>query len=346
MAATQKEHYFYQGRKGKTGQSRPGILVVEGKYKFRFNQVNKANTVYKMYCVQQGNPEFSCKAKASVVRRDDETFFLYSCDGDHKHLVNSAIIIAEERKLRMAELVRKDPAAPVGEAISTIKIEAAQEYGDDDDKFLEITDALGGHHALEQKLLRVRDTIIGKMPRNRDLFDPNYFLKKVYGGNHNIEVMDSNKLPEGWQELIHKPNSNSVYNWDKLNDDMRDHEAPLDDVENIDGDLIEVESLGPDEHVEFGGEETENADGGRESPPPSTKCLPKRVLAYSSKKLLKMFSKCKKGSLDGTFKSCCKLWTQQFVFMLKSNKHWIPVVWSWLPDKTEESYKVRSLNYC
>jgi hypothetical protein len=127
---------------------------------------------------------------------------------------------------------------------------------------------------------------------------------------------------------------------------MRDHEAPLNDVENIDGDLIEVESLGPDEHVEFGGEETENADGGPESPPPSTKCLPKRVLAYSSKKLLKMFSKCKKGSLDGTFKSCCKLWTQQFVFMLKSNKHWIPVVWSWLPDKTEESYKVRSLNYC
>ena len=186
------------------------------------------------------------------------------------------------------------------------------------------------------------------MPRNRDYFDPNYFLKKVYGGNHNIEVMDSNKLPEGWQELIHKPNTNSVYNWDKLNDEMRGHESALDETENIDGDLIEVESLGPDEHVELGeveNESIENVDSGPETPPPSTKCLPKRVLAYSSKKLLNMFSKCKRGSLDGTFKSCCKLWTQQFVFMLKYEKHWIPVVWSWLPDKTEESYKVRSLQY-
>ena len=128
MSATKREHYFYPGRKGKTGQSRPGILVVEGKYKFRFNQVNKANTVFKMYCVQQGNPEFSCRAKATVVRREDGSFYMYSCDGDHNHLVNQAVIIAEELKQRMAELVRKDPAAPVGEAISTIKIEAAQEY--------------------------------------------------------------------------------------------------------------------------------------------------------------------------------------------------------------------------
>ena len=61
MAAIQKEHYFYQGRKGKNGWTGPGILVVDGKFK----------TICKMYCVQQGNPEFSCRAKATVVRRDD-----------------------------------------------------------------------------------------------------------------------------------------------------------------------------------------------------------------------------------------------------------------------------------
>jgi len=54
MATTQKEHYFYPGKKGKTGRSGPGILVVEGKFKFRVNQVNKANTLYRMYCVQGG----------------------------------------------------------------------------------------------------------------------------------------------------------------------------------------------------------------------------------------------------------------------------------------------------
>ena len=99
MATTNIEHYFYQGRKGKTGLLGPGILVVEGKHKFRVNQVNKDRSIFKLYCVQQGNPEFGCKAKATVGRRDDNSFFLYSCDIDHNHLLNKAIIIAEELKL-------------------------------------------------------------------------------------------------------------------------------------------------------------------------------------------------------------------------------------------------------
>ena len=295
-----------------------------------------------MYCVQQANPEFSCRAKATVVKRDDDSFFLYSCDDAHNHLVNSALIVAEELKQRMAEIVRNNPAAPVGEAISTIKIEAAQEYGDDDDRFNDITDALGSHHALTLKLLRVRDSIIGKMPRNRDYFDPNYFLKRVFPGKSNVEIMDSNKLPDGWQEMINKANPHSQYNWEKLDDDMRqyeDEEEPIQNDENVSGDIVE------EDEESFPADTQEDACiddlvDGPENPPPSSKSLPKRVLAYSSKKLLKLFSKCERGSLDGTFKSCAKLWKQQCVFMLKSKKHWIPVVFGWLPDKTEESYKV------
>ena len=128
MATTQKEHYFYPGKKGKTGKTGPGILVVEGKFKFRVNQVNKANTLYRMYCVQQGNPEFACKAKATVVRRDDGSFYLHSCDSDHNHFDCPALILAKELKQRMADIVRKNPAAPVGEEISKVKIEAIKEY--------------------------------------------------------------------------------------------------------------------------------------------------------------------------------------------------------------------------
>ena len=174
---------------------------------------------------------------------------------------------------------------------------------------------------------------MGKMPRNRDHFDPRFFLKSVFG-DHKVEVLDSNKMTEGWQEKINKPNSNSRYNWDRLNDQMREHEVS-DDTDDLNGDLIDVESMGPDEH-----EESVESTEGPEKPPSSNKSLPKRVLAYSSRKLLNLFSNCDRGSLDGTFKSCCKLWKQQFVFMLKSNGHWIPVVFGWLPDKTEESYKV------
>ena len=91
--------------------------MVDGKFKFRLNQSNKDKTIYKLYCVQQGNPEFGCKAKATVFRREDNTFFLYSCDNYHNHFVNKAQIVAEELKQRMVEHVRRDPADPVGEAI-------------------------------------------------------------------------------------------------------------------------------------------------------------------------------------------------------------------------------------
>ena len=57
MASIEGEHYFYEGRKGKC-ETGPGILVVDGKFKFRLNQSNKDKTIYKLYCVQQGNLEF------------------------------------------------------------------------------------------------------------------------------------------------------------------------------------------------------------------------------------------------------------------------------------------------
>ena len=75
MAATKTEYYFYPGRNGKTGNSGPGNLVVLGKYKFWVNQVNKDKSVFEMYCHQQGNPEFSCKAKETIDKSDNGSFF-------------------------------------------------------------------------------------------------------------------------------------------------------------------------------------------------------------------------------------------------------------------------------
>ena len=339
MASTQKEHYFYQGRKGKNGHSGPGILVVDGQYKFRLNKTNKSKTIYKMYCNQQGNPVFSCTAKAKVGKRDDGGFFLYSCDDHHNHLANKADVTAEELKQRMGEIVKNSPANPVGEAIKHVKLEAAEEYGEDEDFFKEIVAALGSYHALELRLLRIREKIIGPMPRSRDRFDPRHFLKKIYGKNHKVEVLDSNKLSENWEELVNKANPNSHYNWNNLNDNVRSYEDSVEeddqgndmDDERV-SDSVTIEDIGSDEE----------ADRPEEPPSPSKK-LPKRILAFTSKKLLNLFSQSDRGSLDGTFKSCCKMWSQQFVWMLKYNHHWIPVVWGWLPDKTETSYKVKHI---
>ena len=70
------------------------------------------------------------------------------------------------------------------------------------------------------------------------------------------------------------------------------------------------------------------------------KDLPKRVLVYTSKKLLQRFSQHLKTSIDGTFKSSSKLWSQQFIWLTKSKGFWVPSAFGWLPDKSEESYKV------
>ena len=74
MAMIKKDHYFYEGRKGNNNDG-PGILVVEGKYKFRLNKANRDRTVFTMYCVMQSHPEFACKAKAIVGKRYDEVSF-------------------------------------------------------------------------------------------------------------------------------------------------------------------------------------------------------------------------------------------------------------------------------
>ena len=61
-----------------------------------------------MNCVEQTNKEYSCSAKAMVVKRlDDGRFFLPVEKGDHMHVVNEAATVADELKLLMVEIVKK-----------------------------------------------------------------------------------------------------------------------------------------------------------------------------------------------------------------------------------------------
>ena len=82
-------------------------------------------------------------------------------------------------------------------------------------------------------------------------------------------------------------------------------------------------------------EETENESSETEP----ERDLPKRVLAFTSESLLSQLGRGLKTSVDGTFKSSCSLWRQMFVWMVKDRGYWIPVVFAWLPDKSETSYK-------
>ena len=151
---------------------------------------------------------------------------------------------------------------------------------------------------------------------------------KILAINDEIEVMDSDNLQPGWENMIDNNNVDSQYRWENDNALLREHESHL-HTENYDSNCTESTSENTDEIQSY-----TNSESVREN------MKPKRVLAYSSPKLLKLFSKNLKSSVDGTFKSACTHYKQNFTWMLKMNGYWIPVVHGWLPDKTQTSYKV------
>ena len=72
---------------------------------------------------------------------------------------------------------------------------------------------LGPDKPIIKKLLRVREEIIGKNPINRDEFDPNHILTRVFDVNDDVEIMDSNDLNTGWRMKLMKVNPDSKYIW-------------------------------------------------------------------------------------------------------------------------------------
>ena len=323
----------------KRGRTNPGILIVDRDKSFQCNSISKDKSVFSYVCNERLTLGVKCKAKAVVTNCDVPGKgikpILSKVDTDHECLINFLKAIAEEMRHEMKEIVRKEPHKPVTEAVRSVRQMYSEKYDDEDDFFDQLMAELGPDKPLEKQLLRVRKEIIGKTPTNRDRFDANYFLRRVYGKDHNIVTIDSNKLEPGWRNKIAKKNPNSKYNWSKLGDDLRDHE----ETEN--GEEVTIEDC-VDEEEEHFDEETEMLDE-PEYTDTSAKDLPKRVLGFTSKKLLKLFGKHLKSSLDGTFKSASFLWGQSFIWMVKYLGHWIPVVHAWLPDKSLESYKVSFL---
>ena len=63
-----------------------------------------------------------------------------------------------------------------------------------------------------------------------------------------------------------------------------------------------------------------------------------RVLVFTTVKLLGLLTVAKRGSVDGTFRSCTTLWKQLFIIMVEIRGVFIPIAFAWLPDKTTASY--------
>ena len=293
---------------------------MEDKYELTAHKCNKYGTTWVYNCKYRLTQKVLCPASAQVVY-SEEKWILSSGTDNHLCEPNRPRVIAESLRCKMKELVRNDPAKPVGIAVRKVREEAFETYADEDDFYDHLVYQLGSDAALEKQLLRTRYEIIGQTPKSRNAFAPEEFLGRIYGEGNKVIVCDSNNLEDGWRDKINKRNGESDYDWDKLDDEMLSFEETHVEHE-------EIEASEAEENIGTGFENVIDRD------------LPKRVLAYTSENLLKMLGKGHKTSVDGTFKSSCKLWAQQFIWMVKAKGYWIPVVWGWLPDKTEEIYKV------
>ena len=91
---------------------------------------------------------------------------------------------------------------------------------------------------------------------------------------------------------------------------FEDNNINYEDITSIDEDILEdtiTKEL-------FSKKETPESEGGL-----SSKDIPKMILEFSSKMLLKLLHKHLRTSVDGTFKSSCFLWSQHFRWSTKSS---------------------------
>ena len=114
----------------------------------------------------------------------------------------------------------------------------------------------------------------------------------MFGKDHNIVTMDSNNLKDGWRDRITKQNPNTKYRWENLDGDVRDYEEDDVDIEEN----VVLEDCPGEEEGHFD-EETDKIDA-PEYPNLTGRDLPKRVVGFSSVKMLKLFGKHLKSSLE------------------------------------------------
>ena len=117
--------------------------------------------------------------------------------------------------------------------------------------------------------------------------------------------MDSNELEEGWKDAIDRVNPNSEYHWEKVTNELIEIENEFHTDNHDDQDAEEIVN-NVEEHDDQDAEEIiNNIEELVDDVDVVGKDLPKRVLVFSSKKLIRQLSRNLKSSVDGTFKSSC-----------------------------------------
>ena len=155
------------------------------------------------------------------------------------------------------------------------------EYAKETDLRNDIINALPKHYI--STLNTHRDKFIGKIPENRDQYDPHFMLNSFQNGDK-VLVLDSMKLPDDWMKIelsSFRPPANT--NSDFLSDYGASSDDAMSEGLNLTPTLSESDS-------------SLNLEDLEDIPPPQ------RVIVYTTVPLLGLLAKSTRASVDGTFK--------------------------------------------
>ena len=318
----------------------PGVCIIDEKFKFYFNKIisdGKKNPISLFY---QCGMKRSTKCSASVVlNKLDDKWWPQNLSGDevHNHVSDKGSILAGVMKKEMVAKVAKNPETKSDDVYRDVIIDYEERYGEQE-VWQEAIANLPAKDNLARNLRHIRSREHGPLPKNRNEFNPEAVVKDTIGG-HKVIIMDSNKLldNEFYKKLGDFKSNRTEYDDDvaefisngsnnAVNDDTNEEEE-----ETIEDEQNENRALPGLVDYSLSSSESENESNS------TTRNKPKRIIAYSTKKLLNIFNQ-RKASGDGTFKICPSLWTQLYIVMVKFGNSWIPVVYALLPDKCKETY--------
>jgi hypothetical protein len=117
-------------------------MAVDDQYEFTAHECSKDGTEWVYCCKYRLTPKVKCPGRVRVTQLDNR-WILKSVDYHHRCEPNKARVTAELLRHRMKNIVRKNPVQAVGKAIRIVRIEAAEEFGEDDYFYLHLVAELG-----------------------------------------------------------------------------------------------------------------------------------------------------------------------------------------------------------
>ena len=315
----------------------PGVCLIDDKFKFLYNKTLSDGNKTPISLFYQCGMKRKTKCPASVVlTKLDERWWPQNLSADevHNHPSDKGYILAGIMKKEMFSKVSKNPESKADEVYRDVVTSYEDRFGEEEHIWDDVVANLPDKNILARNMRYIRSKEHGPLPKNRNDFDPEAVVKDAVGGRKVI-IMDSNKLldDEFYVKLNDFKNDITEYDED-LDQYIRDGESEHEEESFSEEDA--EKSVEANRIVDYSSSSNES---GNDDIPLESTCRknPKRIIAYSTKKLLKIFNQ-RKSSGDGTFKICPALWKQLYIVMVKFGNSWIPVCYALLPDKCKETY--------